>query len=533
MILHGPGIPGPAVDRRGSLSVPSSETSISPQPTTQLTAMETNSALPETSSTIIKQSTTGHTSQRFKIFRRKRKTRDKEGKSKALALPSIKAHKDNSETVVRPADHFLEKSSKYKKKPRSGYEKAESRKDKEKPEILAKESNRICQYHDECSYDMDHFPLGSVHVMEGGHGHDGGGHGYGHNLDYGHGHADYGHHGGGLSHLGTDHGHHDMDYDHHGGGLSHLGTDYGHHDMDYGHHDMDYGHHNGEYGHHGMDYGHHGGGYGDHDMDYGHHQEVYHSEPIHVGEEHHNHVIHHVEPVPVPVPVPVAVPNPANNAASVANKAAENAIKAPAGVAVTATNMNNGGAPSNAQTAPQVVNTGYPVYYLPPAAKPVGKPSVNLVKPPPPANGPNPYEILTSETLKEAAGQQQNNGGGGGASSGGGADTGGGANNGGENNGGGNANNDGNKSDNKNENKNNNSPPQMITGGTKTGNRPVNTQVDHSSHSSRRSDFIDSKDNLTRESREINIVNWPNSRKLSSLILPQKLISNARRARGS
>ena len=352
-------------------------------------------------------------------------------------------------------------------------------------------SNVNCKFHGSCS--EDHYPIGSLHVVEGGHGgHNGyidyGHHGISYDSDHG---IDYGHHGtGGFDHLGTDYGHNGHDGYHsigYGIGYGHHGEDYGHHGMDYGHHDMDYGHHDLDYGHHDKDYGHH-------DMDYGHHGHDHHLhiEPIHVAEEHHNHVMHHVEPVPVPVPVAVPVSVPSNPASAVANKAAADAVanKAPAGIAVSALNMNGGQATATQNNAAQTVNTGYPVYYLPPAAPPVGKPAPNLVKPAPPANGPNPYEILTSDTLKEAAGQQKNeaNGGSSGENpqNGNPPDAGNNSKDNGENKDGDKSSNDNNKDDKK--------PSGLITGGTK--HRPVNTEVDHSSHFSKRRKITQSKINL-------------------------------------
>ena len=380
---------------------------------------------------------------------------------------------------------------------------------KERPKTERSPSSISCKFHGGCS--EDHYPIGSVHVIEGGHGGHGGYIDYGHHgvsYDSDHG-IDYGYHGtGGLDHLGTD-------YGHIGGNHAYNSMDYGHHGEDYGQHGMDFGHHNMDYGHHNMDYGHHNMDYEHHDMDYGHHHDDHHLhiEPIHVAEEHHNHVVHHVEPVPVPVPVAVPVHAPANPAPAVANKAAADAVanKAPAGVAVSAINMNGGQSQGSQSNAAQTVNTGYPVYYLPPAAPLVGMPAPNLVKPAPPANGPNPYEILTSDTLKAAAGQQKNEASG--VSSGENPPNG----------------NPPKASDNKESEGNNNEkkpsngedkddkkPAGVINSGGK--HRPVNTEVDHSSHFSKRHENIGSR-RQTKEASKRTV------RSLASVLLPSNIKS--------
>ena len=462
MILHGPGIPGPAVDRRATTASPSNTKAAKKVQVVKVTKdvhlsrlrpKEAYSKLSELKSL-----------QRFKISKSnllKSKENYKKVENKDRKVNGLASMLKNSRRSRR-----MDKGIKEKMKVTSKNEKNIKETKKLEEEMIGSNFRSIkpvCKYHGSC--EDDHFPIGSVHVMEGAH--------------VGHGSADYGHNGVSYeSDYGLESGHLL-----HTDGFSHLGSDYGYHGSDYGHHGMDYGHHGMDYGHHGSDYGHHG-------MDYdSHHLSI---EPIRVADEHHNHVEHHIEPVPVavPVPVPATAPNPAP---SVANKAAADAIsnKAPDGVAVSAMNMNGGKPDVQQNNAAQTVNTGYPIYYLPPSAPPAGKPAPNLVKPVPPANGPNPYEILTSDTLREAAGQQKNEAGGassGGASSGG-ASSSNGDNNSNDcnNNNGGNANKDEKKP--KEDDKDDKKPATLVNGGGGK-HRPVNTEVDHSSHFSRKNEIV-------------------------------------------
>ena len=458
VILHGPGIPGPAVDRR---AISSSLHDASD--TTKLKTAEIAKNFPLRN--------TGYKVASAKQLEVKSRIQKANGR---LTGKHIVEAKKKEFSIIKRGHRIL---SKVKKGSKLGgkrilseliREKASKNSAKKKKKVqnlneIGKKkfssTNVVCNFYGSCNGDP--YPFGSLHVFEGRQGEHSG-------------HADYGHHDYGavrIDHQGTSYGHNGgylMGSGHYGIGSGHYGEGYGHHDLDNECHGLDHGHHN-------LDYGHL---VGDHHV---------HIEPIHIAEEHHNHVVHHAEAVPVPVPVPVAVPAPAqsnpassNPAPAVANKAASDAVvnTAPASIAVSAVNMNGGQATGTQNNAAQTINTGYPVYYLPPAAPVIGKPAPDLVKPVPPANGPNPYEILTSDTLKAAAGQQKNEADG--SSSGGNPSNSISDNSGDKNSGDKDA-----KESQKDEKKEDKKPAGVTeSGGSK--HKPVNTEVDHSSHFSKK-----------------------------------------------
>ena len=418
IILHGPGIPGPAVERRGILAhsnnITAAHKSYKEDNTIASTVEEYQPSLRSKSPSAHLNSYQGQQAIAGKktvslLNSSRRKWKARHAYVPALVQSPNRLVAKAAEPVVKVRMQPLGALGKHIKGASSKLENGHHY-----THDLHKDTHATCRFYGGCMPGADQFELGSVHVMEGGNG--AGSHGNGGHVDYGHLDSSYGGHEGGYGHHDGGNGGHEGGFGGHEGGYGHQdGGGYGGngHGGGYG----GYGHHGGglewDTGHHG---GEHGGGYS------GHHGGE--SPHAHLGEEQEHYVVHH-EPVqvPVPVPVPVAVPVPVQNeapaaqaapapnniATSVANSVANNVAQAPSSVSVSEVNMNNGAqVNNNGQPKPgKTVNTGYPVYYLPPTAAPVGEPAPNLEKPAPPANGPNPYEILTSASLKAAKEEQK------------------------------------------------------------------------------------------------------------------------------